>query len=360
MIHTSSNLNISKKNKHIKSSNKNNFNKSSKTKKNNISSKINFTSNFCLTNSNNNFYNSLDFPLTKTTSNKINNQLHLPYKETLKSSIIINNNQNKNKKYSLKISNSNKIFSFNDISSKSIYTTTHKKRHNIRLNLNNKIKNKDFSLDNNRRISRKNTDIFFAEKIKEKNNMINKLKKDLFMSEMVLNDIRNNDKILETIDYDNDFEVNNNYSIKNFNNNKNGNILTLNFNKKDVYNLNKKITNIGPFLTFNYINNNFISYNKNDYNKSFSPKNKTIYKNKYFYSLPNSNHNKYDNNESLSSKKKNKNNCICIKKTNIKDNNFDFKIFVEKCNDLKNKSKNILNKYCELSKYLSQIKKQSK
>lgn len=42
MNHTCSNLNVLRKNKHTKSSNKNNFNKSSKAKKSNVSTKNKF------------------------------------------------------------------------------------------------------------------------------------------------------------------------------------------------------------------------------------------------------------------------------------------------------------------------------
>ena len=195
MNHTCSNLNVLRKNKHTKSSNKNNFNKSSKSKKSNISTKINLSNNFYYTNTNNNFYNSIDFPLTKTSENKTNYQLHLP----IKSSGI--KNENINKKYTLKISNSNKLFSFN----KNMYnTTSHKKSHHIRLNLNHEIINSNFPTtitENYRKtFKRKNTDIFYAEKINEKNNIINKLKKELIISEMVLNNIKNKDDPYDSID----------------------------------------------------------------------------------------------------------------------------------------------------------------
>ena len=183
MNYTNSNLNISKKNKHIKSSNKNNFNKSSKYKKSNNISKINFNNNnnnnYYHINTNNNIYNSIDFALTKTSSNKASHQLHLPYKDIIKSSIISNKNENKskNKKYTLKICNSNKFLSFNGISAKNIYNSSHKKSHNIRLNLGGEIINKNFPTENNR----KKGDLYYSNKIKEKNNKINRLKKELFI-----------------------------------------------------------------------------------------------------------------------------------------------------------------------------------
>lgn len=376
MNHTNSNLNISKKNKQIKSSNKNNFNKSSKYKKNNFISKINFinniNNNFYHTNTNNNCYNSIDFALTKTSSNKVS-QLHLPYKDSIKSSIISNKNENKskNKKYTLKISNSNKFLSFNGIYSKNIYNSSHKNSHNIRLNLNHEIINKNFPTENNRTVNkRKNNDIYYKEKIKEKNIRINKLKKDLILSEMILNKLKNKDNrsdMLYDINYDsvNYENTNSNNNITKINFYKNHRTLTLNFNGDNCNFNNKKVnslTNIGPIgsiLTFNYINNN-ISYN-NNYKKSVSPENKSIHKNNYFYSLPNRNNFNY-NKGSLSTKNDNKTKIIFIKKSgpfcekNVNDDkpkNDDFKKFVEKCDDLKKRTKILLNKYIKLSEFFS-------
>ena len=378
MNHVNSNSNISKKNKHMKSSNKNNFNKSSKYKKyNNNISKINFNNNnnnhnFYNINTNNNIYNSIDFAITKTSSNKANH-LHLPYKDTIKSSIISNKNEmkNKNKKYTLKISNSNKFFSFNGISSKNIYNSSRKKSHNIRLNLNNEIINKNFLTENNRKINKgENINIYYAEKIKEKNNKINKLKKDLIISEMILNELKKNDKSefmdknFESINYDYNNSSNSNSNSSNMitkiNFDRNKKMLTLNFNN-DNFNNRKgsSLINIGSLLTFNYINNNNISYN-NNYKKSLSPDNKTFYKNNYFFSLTNSN---LYNNASLSSKNDNKSKIIFIRKSGpfyernlddkkIKSKN-NFKNFVEKCNDLKKRTKTILHKYIKLSESIS-------
>ena len=138
-------------------------------------------------------------------------------------------------------------------------------------------------------------------------------------------------------------------------------MLTLNFNN-DNFNNRKgsSLINIGSLLTFNYINNNNISYS-NTFKKSLSPDNKTIYKNNNFFSLTNSN---LYNNASLSSKNENKNKSkiIYIRKSgpfyerNIdkkeKEKN-DFAFFVEKCNNLKKRTTNILNKYIKLSESIS-------
>ena len=384
MSNTNSNLNISKRNKKIKSSNKNNFNKSSKYKNNNITSKINFN-NYSNNNNNNNnifyhintnynFYNSLDFGLTKTNSNKVS-QLHLPYKDSFKSSIINNkkDSRKKNIRFPLKISNSNKFLSFNGINSKTLYNTTRKRSHNIRLNLNREIMNNNYPTENIRKINkRKNKNIFFVEKIKEKNNKINKLKNDLIISEMILNELKNKDdksdilifdKIFESINYDNSHSSSHN-NITKINFDKNHKTLTLNFNM-DNFN-NKKfnsLSDIGSLLTFNYINNNHITYN-NEYKKSsISPENRSIHKNAYFYSLPNRHNFKY-NKGSLSTKSDNKTKIIFIKKSgpfcekNINEeknkinNKNDFKNFVQKCDDLKKRSKEVLNKYIKLSETL--------
>ena len=378
MNYTNSNLNISKKSKHAKSSNKNNFNKSSKYKKSNNISKINFNNNNnnCYhINTNNNIYNSIDFALTKTSSNKASHQLHLPYKDIIKSSIISNKNENKNKnkKYTLKISNSNKFLSFNGISSKNIYSSSRKKSHNIRLNLNNEIINKNFPTKNNRKKNnRKKGDIYFSEKIKEKNNKINRLKKDLIISEMILNELKNKedksytlyDKNYDSINYD--FNNNSNNMITKINFDKNKKMLTLNFNNEHFNNRKgSSLINIGSLLTFNYINNNNITYG-NNHKKSLSSENKYIHKNNYFYSLPNSTNYNYKNkcnSGCLSSKNNSKTKIIFIKKTGpfcekdineikIKNKN-NFTNFVEKCNDLKKRTKNILNKYIKLSESFS-------
>ena len=100
--------------------------------------------------------------------------------------------------------------------------------------------------------------------------------------------------------------------------------------------------------------------------KSLSPENNNSHKNNYFYSLPNSTNynykNKY-NNGSLSSKNNSKTKIIFIKKSgpfcekNINEikikNKSGITNFVKKCNDLKKRTKNILNKYVKLSESFS-------
>ena len=373
MNNTNANLNISKKNKQLRSNYKNNFNKSLKYKKNNIS-KINFNNNniknFHQIITNNNFYNSIDFPIAKTNSNQAASQLHFPSKDIIKSSIIYNkrDNKNKNKQYTLKISNSNKFLSFNCLSSKKIFdNSSRKKLHNIRLNLNKENVNKDLYMNNNKKINkRKNKDILYTEQIKEKNNRINKLQKDIIISEIILKKLKNKEDKSDTF-FENNYEsinsnISNNISntnITRINIEKNHKILTVNLNM-DSFNNRKvsSLTNLRPLLTFNYINNNNIICN-NNYKKGVSPENKPIPKNNYFYSLPNNNNSNY-NKGSFSSKNKNKTKIIFVKKSgpfcerNINDdkskyNKNEFENFVKKCENLKNRSKEIFNKYIKLS-----------
>ena len=208
-----------------------------------------------------------------------------------------------------------------------------------------------------------NNNVYYVEKLKEKNNKINKLKKDLIMSEIILNELKKKDDKLELINdknYDSiiNFESYNNFSnssnmITKIHFDRNKKMLTLNFNN-DNFNHRKgtSLINIGSLLTFNYINNNNISYN-NKYKKSLSPDNKTFYKKNYFFPLTNSN--PYNN--SLSSKNEKKSKIVFIKKEgpfyekNLNGNkaNKYFKEFVEKCNDLKKRAKTILDKYIKLS-----------
>ena len=146
MNYINSNINVSKNNRRIKpQKNKNNFNKSSKLRKNELKSKIyiNYTdknSKILYTNSNNVIYNSIDFPSTTTSTNRTNQQLYLPYKDSIKTSIVRNksNSKNNNKKNNLGLSNSNKIISFNGITNKNLQNTSRKKTPNIELILNNK------------------------------------------------------------------------------------------------------------------------------------------------------------------------------------------------------------------------------
>ena len=342
-----SNINVSKNNRRIKpQNNKNNFNKSSKLRKNELKSKIciNYTdknSKILYTNSNNVFYNSIDFPSTTTSTNRTIHQLYLPYKDYTKTSIVKNksNSKSSNKKNNLGISNSNKIIIFNGFNNKNLQNTSRKKQHNIELILNNKS------------VKKLNKNSFLNEKIIEKNNKIDKLKNDLALSEMILNNLKNENKKMVTMENSNKYmvnqtyEKNNNSSLKTENFPKNKKMLTLNLND-NFWNKTKKgnsYTNIATLLTFNYINNN-IPYKKS-YFKSLSPQNKTIKNN--FFSYKKDKEALIRQSIPLIHTQKN------LQREKIKqffEN--DFFEFKEKCEELKKRTKNILNKYVNLTEYL--------
>ena len=348
MNYINSNNNVSKNNRRIKpQKNKNNFNKSSKYRKNELKSKININhtdknSKILYTNSNNVFYNSIDFPSTTTSTNRTNHQLYLPYKESIKTSTVKNksNSKTNNKKNNLGVSNSNEIISFNDIINKNLQNTSRKKMNNIELIINNKSEKKI------------NKNIFLNDQIKEKNNKIDKLKKDLALSEMILSNLKSKNKNLLTMENSNRHLGNNTYdksissSLKTENFKTNKKMLTLNLNNDNCWNKNKKgnsYTNIASLLAFNYINNNF-PHKKNFY-KSLSPQNKPIKNN--FFSYKNDKNNSAKHNIPLIHTQKN------LQREKIKqffEN--DFFEFKEKCEKLKKRTKNILNKYIELNESL--------
>ena len=348
MNYINSNNNVSKNNRRIKpQKNKNNFNKSSKYRKNELKSKININhtdknSKILYTNSNNVFYNSIDFPSTTTSTNRTNHQLYLPYKESIKTSTVKNksNSKTNNKKNNLGVSNSNEIISFNGIINKNMQNTSRKKMNNIELIINNKSEKKI------------NKNIFLNDQIKEKNNKIDKLKKDLALSEMILSNLKSKNKNLLTMENSNRHLGNNTYdksissSLKTENFKTNKKMLTLNLNNDNCWNKNKKgnsYTNIASLLAFNYINNNF-PHKKNFY-KSLSPQNKPIKNN--FFSYKNDKNNSAKHNIRLIHTQKN------LQREKIKqffEN--DFFEFKEKCEKLKKRTKNILNKYIELNESL--------
>ena len=348
MNYINSNNNVSKNNRRIKpQKNKNNFNKSSKYRKNELKSKININhtdknSKILYTNSNNVFYNSIDFPSTTTSTNRTNHQLYLPYKESIKTSTVKNksNSKTNNRKNNLGVSNSNEIISFNGIINKNLQNTSRKKMNNIELIINNKSEKKI------------NKNIFLNDQIKEKNNKIDKLKKDLALSEMILSNLKSKNKNLLTMENSNRHLGNNTYdksissSLKTENFKTNKKMLTLNLNNDNCWNKNKKgnsYTNIASLLAFNYINNNF-PHKKNFY-KSLSPQNKPIKNN--FFSYKNDKNNSAKHNIPLIHTQKN------LQREKIKqffEN--DFFEFKEKCEKLKKRTKNILNKYIELNESL--------
>ena len=68
--------------------------------------------------------------------------------------------------------------------------------------------NNNFNTDINKKIYKKNINNYFEEKIKEKNNKINKLKYDLILFNIILNKINIKDKLnLNTFENINLFEL---------------------------------------------------------------------------------------------------------------------------------------------------------
>ena len=141
-----------------------------------------------------------------------------------------------------------------------------------------------------------------------------------------------------------DKSISSSLKTENFKTNKK--MLTLNLNNDNCWNKNKKgnsYTNIASLLAFNYINNNF-PHKKNFY-KSLSPQNKPIKNN--FFSYKNDKNNSAKHNIPLIHTQKN------LQREKIKqffEN--DFFEFKEKCEKLKKRTKNILNKYIELNESL--------
>ena len=172
MNYVNSNNNISKNNIRVKpQKNKNNFNKSSKLRKNEIKSKIciNYTdknSKIIYTNSNNAFYNSIDFPSTTTSTNRTNLQLYLPYKDCIKTSLLTN--KSNSKKINLGLSNSNKIISFNGFNTNNIQNSSRKKFHNIELITSHNKSEKKIN----------NKNIFINDRIKEKDKILDGLRQE--------------------------------------------------------------------------------------------------------------------------------------------------------------------------------------
>jgi hypothetical protein len=100
---------------------------------------------------------------------------------------------------------------------------------------------------NNKSEKKNIKNIFLSDKLKEKNNKIDKLKQDLALSELILNDLKYKNKKLNTMDNTNNihpvnktYEKNNSFSLKPSSENfsKNKKMLTLNLN--DNFFLTKK------------------------------------------------------------------------------------------------------------------------
>ena len=275
---------------------------------------------------------------------------------------------------------------------------------NIRLNLKNQIIN-DI---NNNNISdyNINTGLDIAEKMKEKNNKIIQLQKDLLKSQEIIYDLNNENNILKYKTNNKNKNKNvanlnkssreknifmltkssesvdkilktafNEYNLDNINNKKSNkknhknsflkksgflnNIKGTNFNNKSS-NKNKNLK-ISDIL---YINNNLKNKKQNDYLRLFLPTS-NFYKTKTKF-------NSYSNDRKNAKKKinfnleynliktdNNKKQQIIIKNTgnNNKNNNIDE--FIKKCEYIKQKAKSLINNYIDLANYLKKSKSEN-
>ena len=275
---------------------------------------------------------------------------------------------------------------------------------NIRLNLKNQIIN-DI---NNNNISdyNINTGLDIAEKMKEKNNKIIQLQKDLLKSQEIIYDLNNENNILKYKTNNKNKNKNvanlnkssreknifmltkssesvdkilktafNEYNLDNINNKKSNKKNHKNsFLKKSGFlnnikgtNINNKSSNKNKNLKISdilYINNNLKNKKQNDYLRLFLPtsnfyKTKTKFnsysndrknaKNKINFNLE-YNLIKTDNNKKQQIIIKNKGN-------NNKNNNIDE--FIKKCEYIKQKAKSLINNYIDLANYLKKSKSEN-
>ena len=271
---------------------------------------------------------------------------------------------------------------------------------NIRLNLKNQIIN-DI---NNNNISdyNINTGLDIAEKMKEKNNKIIQLQKDLLKSQEIIYDLNNENNILKYKKNNKNKNVANlnkssreknifmltkssesvdkilktafnEYNLDNINNKKSNKKNHKNsFLKKSGFlnnikgtNINNKNSNKNKNLKISdilYINNNLKNKKQNDYLRLFLPTS-NFYKTKTkFNSYSNdrkSTKNKINFNleYNLIKTDNNKKQQIIIKNTGNKNNNIDE--FIKKCEYIKQKAKSLINNYIDLANYLKKSKSEN-
>ena len=316
MRHANSNLNILKKNRNSKTIKMNNFLKPPST-------------------SNNYNFNS---PIsTKITNNKTI-LYNLLYKDNSKISLYNTKNTTntfKNTheisscgggKYSFTTKNlfNNSISSGNSMNYKEAKI---KQGHiNIRLKLNNKIVNNNFSKKKQYKNKTINFDVI--EKIKEKDSKINKLQKDLFQSQELLNKLQKDKQKELTFTYNSIKSLDNlnnykkDYQLSDFfipTSAKNDRILKTNFNKFEM-NKSKKTNNLNS-------KNNNNSKNKNK-NKKNNKKLKVLLKIDSLlninidYNMKSKRNNKNSNKKTLSGFKKNNNNYLNKYQYHFPTNNY--------------------------------------
>ena len=271
---------------------------------------------------------------------------------------------------------------------------------NIRLNLKNQIIN-DI---NNNNISdyNINTGLDIAEKMKEKNNKIIQLQKDLLKSQEIIYDLNNENNILKYQKNNKNKNVANlnkssreknifmltkssesvdkilktafnEYNLDNINNKKSNKKNHKNsFLKKSGFlnnikgtNINNKNSNKNKNLKISdilYINNNLKNKKQNDYLRLFLPTS-NFYKTKTKF-------NSYSNDRKSAKNKinfnleynliktdNNKKQQIIIKNTGNKNNNIDE--FIKKCEYIKQKAKSLINNYIDLANYLKKSKSEN-
>ena len=269
---------------------------------------------------------------------------------------------------------------------------------NIRLNLKNQIINGI----NNNNISdyNINTGLEIAEKMKEKNNKIIQLQKDLLKSQEIIHDLNNKnnsfkckehnknknvanlnkssreknifmttkssesvDKILKTAfnEYNLDNIINKKSNKKNHKNSflkKSGNLNNIKRENIDVKKQNKnKNLKISDII---YTNNNSKNKKQNDYLRLFLPTS-NFYKTKSkFNSYSNDRKNaknKINHNLDYNSTKTDNNKKQQINKKNAGNNNITINEFIKKCEYIKQKARNLINNYIDLSSQLEISKK---
>ena len=394
MRHANSNLNILKKNRNSKTIKLNNFLKPP-TSSNNFNSPITSKN----SHNKNILYNLL---------NKDNSKISLYITKNTTNAFKNINEISKGDKGKHSLSNKN-LFNNSISSGNSLNYKDNNIRHghiNIRLNLNNKIINNNFR--GKKKSKHKTINLDMIEKIKEKDSQINKLQKDLFQSQELLNKLQkekqkelnftfNSFKSLDNINnYKKDYQLSDFFIPTS---EKNDKILKTNFNKFEInkskkklkyMDLNKKTNksnvnnkNLKTLLKIDSlinINSNYSIKNRRNNNKNFlSGFHKNNYKNKFQHNFPTSNylkcfsssakrlfphgHEQYESCISLtrnnfkSNTKKNlyspkQNNIITLSPSKKNFTSSTFKNLIKKCNLLKTKANNILANYISLTEYV--------
>ena len=310
MRHANSNLNILKKNRN------------SKIKMNNFLKPPSSSNNF-------------NSPITSKNINNKNILYNLLYKDNSKISLYNTKNTTNTFKNINEISTgiggkytlNNKNLSNNSISTgNSLNYKENRIRHshiNIRLKLNNKIINNNFN-NNKKKSSQKAINYDMIEKIKEKDSKINKLQKDLFQSQDLLNKLQKNKQKELSFTYNSIKSLDNlnnytkDYQISDFfipTSEKNDRILKTNFNKFEMNKSKNKLNS-----------NNLSSKNKSkntNYNNTINKNLKVLLKIDSLINI-NTNNIKNKNKKNNNSSYKNSLTGLHKKNTNLIKNKYNF------------------------------------